>query len=964
MIQIGPLDVLPDLRELRLNGEAIRIGSRAFEILLLLAEANGTLVSKDDIMRRVWPDTIVEENNLQVHISALRRALGDERDRIRTVPGRGYLLIRASGAERDASPDVGASAHASLPADAALWSAMHAANGTVAAAVTSAASNTSNASNAAAVAEAPHRLSHLQKLPPDTTPLIGRDDELAALTAALSVSQTVTLVGAGGIGKTRLAIEVARTLSSQFPDGVAFVSFAAVSEPQSALDALAIALGNKLSPAHVVLEQIAVEWRNRRALIVLDNCEQVLPVTAQIAEALVGASRDIRVLATSRESLRVRDEVVHQVPPLAVPSQDDAGSAVLLTSAVQLFLARSRAVDPRFSSDDVSVRLIGEVCRRLDGIPLALELAAARAAVLGIGLLAANLDDRFRILTGGRRTALPRHQTLKATLDWSYRLLDTTERKVLRWLGVFVNGFTFDGASQLLAAAGLSPMQVLDAVGGLVSKSLLTRELDGPASRYRFLETTRAYALQQLDANGERAAAASAHAGYFHGLFDRAKQNWTARPIGEWLADFRGELENLRSALDWTLSGHGDPAAGIELASVAVPYLFDLSLVEECAARARDALRAIDVVESHGDASASSPVSLDTRLRLVSALAAALVYTEGPSHATRDAWQDVLDRALAAGHGEYESRALWGLWNWHQYAGEPVVALAYARRFREQAIASGNATHTVIASRIEGIALHYTGDQRAARERLESMIDAYAQPLHRWNAIGFRIEHGIVAQATLARVVWAQGRHEEALALAVQCFDAAVRYDHEMVTCYVLVEALVPIALFNGDDLLARQGIDLLSQVSSRFNFAIWVASGSCYRACLDTIREPTPAALERFGLALAGLRDTHFVEPMTALQCQYALAALELGRHDEALASIDDAIHRCDATGERWYYAELCRVKGEVLRAMDRHADAQHWLIAALEHAERNDTRAFELRAATSVSRLPLDTMPIQGHA
>lgn len=581
MIQIGRLDVLLEYREVRLNGQPLHVGCRAYDILEILIEADGGVVSKDEIMGRVWPDTVVEENNLQVHISALRKMLGDDRDLIRTVPGRGYRLLATLSLDERAPEG-----HVSK-------------NG-------------------------PRGAKGNAVFPRSAVPLIGRDHAVGEIMAALGVSQVVTLVGAGGIGKTRLAMEIGKQMASQFPDGIVFVPLAAVSDTPAAFDALATALECKVSSHASMLRHLVAMLDEKRVLIVLDNCEQVLDAAAEMAEALAGASRHLRVLATSREALRTRDESVYSVPPLEVPGHESGHAEILQLSAVQLFLARACTVDPDFSCDPASVYLMGLVCRRLDGIPLAIELAAARAAVLGIDVLAANLDDRFRILTGGSRTALPRHQTLKATLDWSYRLLDETERKILRRLGIFANAFSFDAACRVVGDEA-SRGQVMNAMSGLVSKSLLINQKDGAIHRYRLLETTRAYALQQLDDHGERKAVALAHARYFRALFDRDQEGWGERPLGAWLADFRRELENLRTALEWSLSDHGDAMVGIELSAVTVPYWFDLSLVEEGCERARSALA---MVEQVGVAN----VAVETRLKLIAALAAGLTDTIGPQH--------------------------------------------------------------------------------------------------------------------------------------------------------------------------------------------------------------------------------------------------------------------------------------------------------------------------------------------
>ncbi|BCG04284.1 hypothetical protein PPGU19_088520 (plasmid) [Paraburkholderia sp. PGU19] len=470
MIKIGSLDISLEHRQVLLDGQPVRLGSRAFDILVLLIAADGKLVSRDEIMRHVWPNTVVEENNLQVHIHAIRRAFGAERERIRTEPGRGYRLILV--ANRQNHPIQGGREGAVNP-------------------------------DALPVAH--------QRLPAGVPSLIGRDDALTEIARLLCDSQCLTLIGVGGIGKTRLAIEVAHRVQGDFSDGVVFVPFASIDDSQSAFDAFARATGTRLSPGSEALAQVGREWSGREALIVLDNCEQVLDVAAAITEVLINAGSGMRVLATSLEAMRVRDEITYTVPPLALPTDDEI-TVVWHSEAVQFFVACARALGANFPSDEHSIRLVGEVCRRLDGIPLALELAAMRASVLGIGGLAANLDDRFGVLTGGRRSAPPRHQTLKATLDWSYRLLDDVERKVLRWLGMFVSSFTLETACLLVEGAGVSRTQAFEAISGLVSRSLLSVDPEGPRHRYRMLETTRAYALQQLDDSGERATAASTHA--------------------------------------------------------------------------------------------------------------------------------------------------------------------------------------------------------------------------------------------------------------------------------------------------------------------------------------------------------------------------------------------------------------------------------------------------------------------
>ncbi|WP_241284960.1 winged helix-turn-helix domain-containing protein [Burkholderia cenocepacia] len=598
MIRIGTLHVFLDRREIRSNGKLLRIGSRAFEILELLIRANGALVSKDDIMQRVWPHTVVEENNLQVHIASLRKALADDRNLIVTVPGRGYRLVVGQD-DGDA------------PVRPAMWRPSAA---------------------------------------PST--LFGREQTVADVLAALQGARVVTLVGAGGIGKTRVAIEAAARADARFPEGTVFVSLATVACPRFVPDALAGAFGITQSTGSLTLEAVLASVARRRMLLVLDNCEHLLDAAAQIASALTDADDGLCVLATSRESLRIHGERVCPVPPLDVPDEGGGDGEAMNASAVQLFAARARAADPRFPLDARSLALMASVCRRLDGLPLAIELAAARAAVLGIDVLAAHLDDHFRLLTGGFRTALPRHQTLQAMYDWSYRLLGDAERLLLRWLGVFRDGFSIEAVREVVGANGPAGAELLETIAGLVSKSLVILETAHGVPRYRLLTTTRAYAQQQLDSHGEGAAAARAHATYFLALFRRAAHGGDAPgsgPEGATRLDaVRRELGNLRVALDWAFSAQGDAALGIALTAVAVPCLFDLSLVDECRERARVALDAMRDADAAG-------VSDDARVRVLAAYAAALAHTAGSTQVVHDAWSEVHALGFDAAEAELPS---------------------------------------------------------------------------------------------------------------------------------------------------------------------------------------------------------------------------------------------------------------------------------------------------------------------
>ena len=910
MISIGDLEVDLQRRQILRNGVPLRLGSRAFDILELLIDADGALVTKDEIMRLVWPRTVVEENNLQVHVTALRKALGANRQLIMTVPGRGYRLMRSAPAQPD----------------------------TVAA-------------NSATVGT----LSSIG-LEGGAGELFGRDVQLTELLGALQRAESLTVVGPGGIGKTRLALEAARRACAAFADGVAFVPFASVSDERFALDAVAAALPLKLPCAPLSLDMITDAVLGKRLLVILDNCEHIIDAAAGIALSLRKAG--CVVLTTSREPLRIPGEVLYAVPPLEVPECDDGRDKALLSGAVRLFLARACAVQSAFPTDDRSIALIGVACRALDGIPLAIELAAARAAMLGAETLCNHLQDRLRILTGGCRTALPRHQTMRATLDWSYRLLNDQERTLLRSLGVFLGGFTFEAVSFIGEDAGLSAQETLDAFGGLVAKSMVAQRSSGLERRYRLLEITREYALQQLDDNGTRKAALSTHARYLLTRFERARNDPGEQTDDSILAHFSSELDNIRAMLDWSLSSSGDQVLGMTLASVTVPLFFELALVRECCARAEQALRAYE-------RAVGCNVRAEVLLSLGAAFAAGLVYTEGPTARTREAWETVLAEATRVGNVEFEARALWGLWNACQYGGEPERALAMAWRFCEVARRTADTTQSLLGMRIEGIALHYAGDHAQARARLEAMLRKYDHSVHRWRVLGFRIEQGIVARATLARVLWIQGDTQLALRVARAAYDDALAYGNDMMTCYVLVEAQIPLAILEENGTCAREALVMLNEMAGRNSFHIWVASADCYHQCVEAMVAPRQSSMADFARAIAHLRQTGFLAPLTFVLCRFAQALLDAGEHGQAGVVIDQALAHCEATGEKWFFAEICRLKGLVCNVSGAADKATEWWAIALTTARRQGARSLELRASQmGVLRLDHHSYPVHAPA
>jgi non-specific serine/threonine protein kinase len=427
-------------------------------------QSAGELVTKDELMDRVWPGAIVEENKLQVHISAVRKALGPDRGTLKTSFGRGYRLVGDWTVRKE-----------STPADSVVLD--------------------------------PTRMPvqpFLTNVPAAWSELVGRTAAVQQLHDFLSAYRMITLTGPGGIGKTVLALELARSLLPAFHGDCWLVDVVSLSDPSLVPSMVAAVLGLELGGDEISPASVARAIGARKLFLVLDNCEHVVDAAAKLAETIVRMCPHAYVLATSREVLRIEGEHVYRVPPLDVPPQhEEEPGSILGHSAVQLFMARTRALHSDFSPHRTNLRVIAAICRRLDGIPLAIEFAAARAATLGLQQVVSRLEDRFALLAGGRRTALPRHQTLRATLDWSYELLPEPERCLLRRLGVFARGFTLEAANAVMSDQGYTTSVVLNEIANLVAKSLVTLDGSEPTGRWRLLETIRAYALEKLAESGE-----------------------------------------------------------------------------------------------------------------------------------------------------------------------------------------------------------------------------------------------------------------------------------------------------------------------------------------------------------------------------------------------------------------------------------------------------------------------------
>jgi predicted ATPase/DNA-binding winged helix-turn-helix (wHTH) protein len=528
-ISFGPFRLLAAQRLLLEGDRPVRLGSRALDILTALVERPGELVGKHELMARAWRGTFVEEGNLKFQVGALRRALGDGRG------GRRYIATSAGQGYRFVAPITVAEAPAAVPLPAAPTTQNH-------------------------------------NLPARLTRLIGRADAVRRIAALTERHRLLSIVGPGGIGKTSVALAAAETLINTYEHGAWLIDLAPLADPRLVPSAVAQVLGFDIRSDDPVPGLVG-GLRDRRLLLVLDNCEHVIEAAATLALAILRGAADVHILATSREPLRAEGEYVQRLPALSsgFPSDHLGAAEALAFPAVELFVERTAECLGEFELTDENAPLVAEICLKLDGIPLAIELAAARVETFGVRGLATHLDDRFRLLTSGLRSGPPRHRTLRAALDWSYEVLSEPERAVLRRLGIFMGGFTLDAACAVVADPGLLKGDVIDAVAELVEKSLAVAETTETEPRLQLLETTRVYALERLAESGERETVAHRHAEFCRELFENAETESEAPPEGEWLADCAPEIDNLRAALDCAFSLDADRSIGVVLTAAASP---------------------------------------------------------------------------------------------------------------------------------------------------------------------------------------------------------------------------------------------------------------------------------------------------------------------------------------------------------------------------------------------------------
>jgi predicted ATPase/DNA-binding winged helix-turn-helix (wHTH) protein len=901
VLSFGPFSLAVGERLLTKEGAPVELGSRALEILIVLLSRPNEAVGKKELLARVWSDVTVEEGSLRFHIASLRKALGDRKDGARyiaTLAGRGYCFVAPVSRSIDKSQ-----------------------------------------ASTAAAASFPHA-----NLPNRLIRMVGRGDDVLRLSAQLTAARFVTIAGAGGVGKTTVAVAVGHHLIEAFAGAVLFVDLGMLSDPSLVATAVASMVGLSVQSEDATPSLIAY-LRDKRILLILDTCEHLVEAAANLASRLFMAAPQVHILATSREVLQVEGENVYKLDPLACPPDDPGLTAELAQKfpAAQLLLERAAANGARLDFSDAEAALVVSICRKLDGVALAIELAARRVESHGLQQTAALLDQRLTLLWQGPRTAPPRQRSLYATLDWSYGLLSDLERVVLRRLAVFVGHFTLDAALAVAASEAVDQSQVFRAIDSLVAKSMVATRPAGARMRYRLLDTTRAYVLETGAGDAELADVPMRHAAYYRRWLEQTGIEWPALSTGAERAPHFGGLNNVRAALEWCFSINGNAEIGVGLASAAAPVFLAMSLLTECHRWSERALLAL------GDAACGGI----EEMHLQAALGVSLMFTRGG----RDAAGAALNRSFAIAEergGSIDQLRLLGPLNmFHLRTGDFKTALHHARRCSAIAATIQDSVPSALVHSILGISLQLGGDLDSARAELEAALRREPRS-QRTTTIYLGFEGKSLAGAILARTLWLQGHPVQAMERARQTIKDAAAMDHSLTLCIALIWG-ISVFLWTGDLKSAEEHADWLISRSESHSLAPYREVGRGFEGELAIRRGNAKGGVEILQGCLEKLHSMPHELLTTQLNISLVQGLAASGRFAEGIALIDETIGRVETNGDVLYMAELLRVKGGLLLSMPQPSvdGAERCFMASLEVSRRQAARAWELRTAVDLAAL-----------
>jgi predicted ATPase/DNA-binding winged helix-turn-helix (wHTH) protein len=896
VVTFGPFRLFAAERLLKKDDESLPIDGRAFDLLIALVERPGEILTHKQLMAQVWTGVTVEEANLRVHIAAIRKVLGDGRNGARyitNVAGRGYCFV--------------APTHRQLKQS-----------------TTASSPSVKN-----------------RTLPPKLRRMIGRDENIDALRPMIVTKRFVSIVGPGGMGKTTLVLAVAHAMMNEFDDTICFVDLSALKDGALVIPAVASAVGYH-AQTQGSLARLLTFLTERRILLVLDSCEHVIDAVAPLVDSLFQTAPFVHIIATSREPLQVSGEHLYWLPPLGFPLNEATSADLLVFPALQLFMERAAAggYDADLGDDDADV--VANVCRQLDGVPLAIELIAGHVSKYGIRGVSELISDRLALFWLGRRKAT-RHQTLRATLDWSYDLLSEDEKAVLCRLSLFVGPFTLQAAQAVAAESNEPTSAFINIITKLVDKSLLMASPGGDKSLYRLLDTTRNYAALKLAERNEECTIARRHALYFSEHLTVTFHGFLQSQCSSNHSPLMGDV---RAALQWSFSPSGDASIGVALAACAAPLFLSSSMLSECQQWCQKAISAL------GEADRGT----QRELTLQASLAMSSMFAQGDSREVAGALERGISLAEALRDTEQLMHLLAGRNLLRMRAGDFAGALAAAVQYSAAAAEFGGPREKVVGEWMLGGSHHLLGNQAEAQQHYERGFErAAATALSRSRYFGF--DHELWARVGLSRALWLRGFPGRAAEFSQSGIEFARREGNPVTLSICLIYG-AEIFLWRGDEHVAAALIDELIAVAERHSLVPYHACGLVRLGELLVARGETSAGIEHLRRARSILAAEHNYILFPAISRALAEGLLQEGEPEEALGLIEDAVTKAERGSGTFELPALLRTSAKTHLALS----PQHWtaaeksLMTSINLARKQSSLGWELRSAILLFRLWTD--------